>query len=146
MIKMHWMSTCACVRVCVPECVCACVRVCLRACVPACVCACISARKGKGLWCLHEQFHQPAADSRVDDCLNFLIGPVGEVGESPAGVSQHVRISPEQQRGQHTQTRRHLRTERETGGGCSSKKGRQKYINIWRCEFTTGRVVLRRQR
>ena len=39
-----------------------------------------------------EQLCQSAADARLDDLLDFVIGAIREVGERPAGIGQHLLI------------------------------------------------------
>ena len=39
------------------------------------------------------------ADARVDDCLDLLVGAIGEVRERPAGVGQDVRVFIEEESG-----------------------------------------------
>lgn len=60
----------------------------------------------------HEQLHQPPTDPWINNCLDLLIGPIGEIGQSPTGISQQVWITAEQKTGQHRQAWRHLQEQK----------------------------------
>lgn len=57
---------------------------------------------------LHQQLHQPATDSGVNNSLDFIIGAIRQVGQCPARISQDVCVIDKQQPRQHTETRGHL--------------------------------------
>ena len=52
------------------------------------------------IWALIKQSKNQPAYAGVDDCLDLLVGSVGEVGERPAGVGQDVRVFVEEESGQ----------------------------------------------
>lgn len=92
----------------------------------------------------HQQLHQSPADTRVDDGLNLLIGPIGKVGQGPAGVGQQVDVAAEEQTGQHRQARAHLQGAAQhsmRGGGekgvedervrVREREGTQQYIKYY---------------
>ena len=41
---------------------------------------------------VHEQLDETWTHARFDDLLNFLVRSVAEIGESPAGVGEHVGV------------------------------------------------------
>jgi hypothetical protein len=56
----------------------------------------------------HQKLDQSPADSRVYDCLDFLIGAIRQVREGPASICQQVWVTAEEQARQYRQTRRDL--------------------------------------
>lgn len=49
-----------------------------------------------GLLIVHEELHDPPANSAVNHGLNLVIGAVTEVGEGPARVCEHIAVIVEQ--------------------------------------------------
>ena len=49
-----------------------------------------------GLLIVHEELHDPPANSAVNHGLNLVIGPVTEVGEGPARVCENIAVIVEQ--------------------------------------------------
>ena len=52
------------------------------------------------IWALMKQSKNQPAYAGVDDCLDLLVGSVGEVRERPASVGQDVRVFVEEESGQ----------------------------------------------
>ena len=45
---------------------------------------------------VQEELDESATDAGVDDGLDLVVGSVGEVGQRPAGVCQHVGVAVEE--------------------------------------------------
>lgn len=41
----------------------------------------------------HEQLHQPPGNTSLNDLVNALIVTIGQVGEGPASIGEHLIIS-----------------------------------------------------
>ena len=57
---------------------------------------------------VHEELHYSPADPAVNDGLDLVIRTVTQVGESPAGVRQHVRVVVEEEPAEDRQGWGHL--------------------------------------
>ena len=58
---------------------------------------------------VHQELHYSPADPAVYDGLDLVIGSVAQVGQSPAGVRQHVRVVVEEEPAEDRQGRGYLR-------------------------------------
>lgn len=61
---------------------------------------------------LHQKLHKSPTYSCINDCLNFIIGSIWQVGEGPAGISQYISVTDKQQPRKDIQTGRNLEKKR----------------------------------
>ena len=57
---------------------------------------------------VHQELHYSPTDPAVYNGLDLVIGSVAQVGQSPAGVRQHVRVVVEEEPAEDRQGRGHL--------------------------------------
>ena len=60
---------------------------------------------------VHQELHYSPADAAVYDGLDLVVGSVTQVGQSPAGVGQHVRVVVEEEPAEDRQGWGHLETQ-----------------------------------